>query len=249
MSRFHISLSFGALLLLLAAPGLAQQLMVDNFDYPAGEPLTDHGWIQIRGGTQATVADGGLDYAGYPLSGIGNAASLVTGNGGECKRTDGSVYVTFLVRPDDVTTESNDGILLYLGPEDSNIFGRRLTVYINEDGEGKVRFGVRKSSGIGFIGYDHSIGEVLLVVARYQFLPGDGDDTVSLWINPDLEQPEPEPDRVVATGDDAANIAQIVLSQLDAETPTAWVDGLHIGTSWGIAPAPPVIFVDGFEGG
>ncbi len=252
MCRYRLSVTAGVLFVVLAGPALAQTLMVDNFVYPAGDPLTDHGWTQIRSGTQVTVSNGGLEYPGYPLSGIGNAASLVTGNGGECKRafatqTGGSIYVTFLVRPDAVTTVSNDGILTYLGPEETTIFARHLTVWVNEDGEGNVRYGISKGGGIRFTGYDYSTGTVNLLVTRYQFLPGVGDDSISLWVNPDLEQPEPVPDEEISSGDDAASIAEIVLTQLDAETPTALVDGLHIGTAWGVTIPPSLIFSDGFE--
>jgi hypothetical protein len=252
MRRYRFSAIAGFLFVVLAGPAMAQALLVDNFDYPAGDPLTDHGWTQIRSGTQVTVSDGGLEYPGYPLSGIGNAASLVSGNGAECKRafatqSSGSVYVTFMVRPDEVTTVTNDGILTYLGPEDTTIFSRRLTVWVNKDDQGNVRYGISKAGGIRFTGYDYPLGVTTLLVIRYQFLPDVGDDSISLWINPDLEQPEPVPDEVIDSGDDASSIAEIVLTQLDAETPTAWVDGLHVGTAWGVSILPNLVFSDGFE--
>src|SRR2546423_593103 len=53
-------------------------LLVEDFNYTAGDLLTAHGWSAHSGaGTNAiAVVSPGLTYAGYPSSGIGNAASL-----------------------------------------------------------------------------------------------------------------------------------------------------------------------------
>jgi len=54
----------------------AQLLLVEDFDYTAGDILTDHGWVAHSGaGTEPmTVVSPGLLFPGQPGSGIGNAA-------------------------------------------------------------------------------------------------------------------------------------------------------------------------------
>ena len=51
---------------------------VEDFDFTAGELLTDNGWVAHSGaGTNPiTVTNPGLTYTSYPSSGIGNAALL-----------------------------------------------------------------------------------------------------------------------------------------------------------------------------
>ena len=62
-------------------------LLEENFDYPAGDFLTDHGWTQTGTTTTEpiTVTSPGLTYTGYP-SVVGNAA-LVDNNGQDVNKT------------------------------------------------------------------------------------------------------------------------------------------------------------------
>ncbi|UCE19684.1 MAG: dockerin type I repeat-containing protein [Gemmatimonadota bacterium] len=230
-----VSLLIGVFLL---HTGLWGQLFEENFDYLAGDALTDHGWTQIRSGTPITVSTPGLTYPGYSLSSIGNAASLVTGNGQEVKntfteQTNDSLYVSFLINVGEATT-ANDGIYFYLGPTDISIFSRRLTAYVRKDTSDNLAFGVAKNSGIGFTGFSYSMNTTHLIVMKYKFNPDTDDDEVSLWVDPLLSGSEPPPDRTISSGSDASELAEIVLSQLTASNtaPTAEVDGIRITTSW-----------------
>ena len=52
----------------------SQVLMDENFNYPAGDSLVQHGWVWNTGTTnQILVATPGLTYSGYINSGIGNS--------------------------------------------------------------------------------------------------------------------------------------------------------------------------------
>ena len=239
-----------ALAVAFAGPATAQALFLDDFEYPAGDLLTDHGWTLIRSGTDIVVSSGGLSHSVYPHSGAGNAADLVRDGLQEVKRTfgvqtAGALYAAFLVRPDTASETFNEGIFFYLGPTGTDIFNRFATVYVNEDGNGMARFGVSKSSGIQFTGYDYPLGQTHLIVVKYEFLPGDP-DPLSLWVNPDLELPEPPAGDVSTTNTtDALELAEVVLSQINGG-PTATIDGIYIGTAW---PRALHVFSDGFESG
>ncbi|MBK6878441.1 MAG: hypothetical protein IPG99_18910 [Ignavibacteria bacterium] len=58
----------------------AQQRLIENFDYTAGDSLGAHGWTSFSGGAtnRLLVTSPGLTYSGYPQSGIGNATTLTT---------------------------------------------------------------------------------------------------------------------------------------------------------------------------
>ena len=87
-------------------------MLVENFDYPAGDLLTNHGWLAHSGaGTQAvTVNNGGLSFPGFNLSGIGNAA-LVDNNGEDVNRTfnkyTAAIKWTYLGKKDAVQKEDS----------------------------------------------------------------------------------------------------------------------------------------------
>jgi len=92
------------------------QLLVEEFDYSAGELLTNHGWTAHSGsGTQpVTVNNGGLTFSGYASGGLGNSA-LLDNNGEDVHRTftsqsSGTVYAAFLVK---INTFTN-GYFLHL---------------------------------------------------------------------------------------------------------------------------------------
>ena len=78
------------------------QFFIENFDYPAGDSLTQHGWVAHSGTSNAIfVTSPGLTYTGYPGSGIGNAATLTTTGQDVNKQytplTTGAVYASIMV--------------------------------------------------------------------------------------------------------------------------------------------------------
>lgn len=81
----------------------APLLLDENFSYTAATLLTANGWAAPSGaGTNdIPVTAAGLSYSGYPSSGMGHAASMLT-SGEDVHRTytpqtSGSVYYAFMV--------------------------------------------------------------------------------------------------------------------------------------------------------
>ena len=233
----------------------AQLLFEENFDYAVGDSLTSHTWIAHSGGTTnaQTVVSPGLTYAGYPSSGIGNAASLTT-TGQDVNRqftdsvTSGTVYASFMAN---VTNAQAAGdYFFHLGPRTmGNIFMGRAFVKLAANGN--LAFGLSKSSTNApvFPIYGDSVysaGTTYLLVVKYQFNAGANDDTVSLFINPLISLVEPVPDLQHGTSvaNDPVSIGTVALRQGTASNaPNVKVDGIRISTSWtDIVPVELVSF-------
>jgi len=91
-------------LLFFSGKSSAQLLFVENFDYPAGDSITQHNWVGHSGSTNMVVVSPGLTYTNYPSSGIGNALKLDTVgiSGMDVNRnfnadSSGSVYASYMV--------------------------------------------------------------------------------------------------------------------------------------------------------
>jgi len=88
----------------------SQVLFTENFAYPAGDSIGAHGWMWNTGTVNTIfVTAPGLTYAGYPLSGIGNACRLRNNGNDAYKQTvsadsTGSLYLSFMVKVDSAKT-------------------------------------------------------------------------------------------------------------------------------------------------
>jgi len=92
------------ILLITAVYSYSQVNLVEEFNYPAGDTLTQHGWVNHSGtGSFIVLSSGSLSYPGYVSSNIGN---MVEVNGGSGSREDvtktftpdstaGAVYASF----------------------------------------------------------------------------------------------------------------------------------------------------------
>ncbi len=224
--------------LLFSSTLFCQTIFEENFEYTAGDTLSNNGWAQIRNGNPITVQQPGLEYSGYSLSGIGNAALINSAGGQEVKKTFASIsadslYLSFLINISQASTTTSGGLFLYLTPANGNIFSRRFTVFTKMNQDSNIAFGITKGGGIRYTGYNYQLNTTYLIVMKYKFNP-DGDDPISLWINPDLSLTEQTPDAITTNGTDLEEISEIILSQLTAsnEPPNAQIDGIKIKTNW-----------------
>ena len=232
------------LTILFTFTSYAQLLLEENFDYPAGDSLTSHGWAAHSGGTTnaQTVVAPGLSFVGYLSSGIGNAASLTT-TGQDVNRqfsdsvTSGTVYASFLAS---VTSAQAAGdYFFHLGPKTlSTVFMGR--VFVKLASNGNLCFGLSKTTTSATIPpvYTDSVyvtGITYLFIVKYQFNAGANDDELSLFINPSLEATEPSPVLVhdTSTTNDPLSIGTVALRQgSTSNAPNVIVDGIRISTVW-----------------
>jgi len=101
MKNSYLLILFSLLFLPLAATN--GQFFIENFDYPAGDSITQHGWVAHSSATTNPmfITSPGLTYPDYPSSGIGNAVTL-TVNGQDVNQqfttlTSGAIYASIMV--------------------------------------------------------------------------------------------------------------------------------------------------------
>jgi len=216
------------------------QLLVEDFDYPAGDTLTNHGWVAHSGGgtEPQTVVSPGLTFTGYPSSGIGNAA-LLDNNGEDINKvftpvTSGPVYMSFMVKIDAAAT----GYFIHYGTDPFSTANYRGRVWMEGSGSSlafKLSF---SSSDTTATPYDYAVGETYLMVVKYEIVTGTLNDTVSLFIfsstNP-ITTTEPSIPTIgpIANGTTSADIepGAVCLRQYNASQ-NITVDGIRVSTSW-----------------
>ncbi len=234
-----------ALFCLLTALSLAhaEVLLVENFDYTAGNALTACGWTAMYGGTSATAITNGLEFDGYAGCGIGNGA-LISGQDGNyqphkafTKQTSGSVYVAFMLQPYMVSKQSyffslRDAISI----STFNFVGR---IYLNE--QYQIGLSFYKSSDAAPV-FDTQVLDaetVYLVVLKYTMIDGNKNDRIDLYLLDAYTANEPTtPLLSITNTTSCADICpeNIVLRSADADD---WivVDGIRVATTWSEAVA------------
>ena len=240
------ALGFAAFLLITNAS--SAQLLVENFNYTAGDALTAHGWFAHSGaGTNPlTLVSGSLAYPGYPSSAIGNAVTMsrLGGEDVHCRfdsTASGSLYVSFLVNVASASANGDYFVHLAQSPIGGNTFSGR--VFAKDSGSGQLLFGVsfraNNTNGAQFTASTYSFGVTYLIVMKYTFGAIAGRDQAILWVNPNLSGTEPEPD--LASSDtvlaDPSNIALFALRQATStSSPALTIDGIRIGNNWSDVP-------------
>jgi hypothetical protein len=214
------------------------QILTEDFNYAAGQLLTNNGWTAHSGvGTNAiTVTAPGLTYAGHPGSGIGNAVTMTT-NGEDDNKTftsisSGNAYFSFLINVSAATATGDYCVGLL---QNATIFPYR--VYIKTDGASGFFFGVSKANGV--IVYETTSRSFLttyFIVGKYTFNTGTTtDDVLNLWVNPALGGAETAATipNVTGTSTDGTSISAVYLRQGGATlASTQQVDAFLAGTTW-----------------
>lgn len=227
------------------------QLLVEEFDYPAGSPLTQNGWSahSAAGSNPILVVAPGLEFRGYRSSAMGNAAQ-VDGGGEDVNRLfaeqfTGTLFVSLLVNVLSVPPLDNR-YFFHLGESvlDSH-FGR---IFAKDDTSGHIEFGVSKlGTGSVITQKDYSLNTTYLLVMKYEIIAGPENDRVSLFVfdaAPAIREPAQPNITAASEGSDPVGLARVALRQ-NPSTPnvTVKIDGIRIDTTWNItvpiAPAQP----------
>ncbi|MCK9423379.1 MAG: T9SS type A sorting domain-containing protein [Bacteroidales bacterium] len=232
-----------------------QLLLDENFDYPVGDLITEHGWI-AHSGTEncVSVTPSSITYSGYLSSGIGNEISLK--NTGEDDhivfqaQDTGAVYASFIVQI--ISARTAGDYFVHLG---RNTIGTTLRgkVFVKKDAEGHLAFGITHSSSnaaqVSYTPFSYSLNSTYLLVLKYVFVTGPGNDVVSLFINPVIGSPEPLPPITnTDLASDPADIGSFSLRQgAESSAPELKLDGIRIGLHWEdiLNPIPGQILVTG----
>lgn len=237
---------------ILTSPAIAQTgvLFTETFDYAAGTALTANGWTahSSAGTNPLLVGEFPLSYPGYAGSALGKSVTYSL-SGEDINRatgtvTSGSVYAALLVNVTSATLTGD--YFFHQGPEVlGTSFYNRL--FVKRDADNNLAFGIQKFSGAGtsqtYTGFNYDLGKTYLIVVKYEFKEGTGDDEVSIVVNP-VGPTEPTTwDAVNIIGTDAANMGVVALRQGSATNAAlVTVGGLRVGTSYSDivgSPLPP----------
>lgn len=231
----------------LAYNAFAQQRLIENFDYTAGDSLGAHGWTSFSGGAtnRLLVTSPGLSYAGYPQSGIGNATTLTTtGQDAYVPLTSpvdssnaSAVYAFFLVNVS--SAQIGEYFAAFLPSTSTTFYSGRIFA---KDNGGNLNFGVTKSFGTDtnnvamWSTNNYSYNTTYLLVLKFTFNPGPSNDAVSLFVfSSGLPATEPAPTvgPLVFTSGDANNIGRFAVRQgVVTRAPNLVLDGIRVSTAW-----------------
>lgn len=222
--------------------------LIENFDYTGGTSLVYNGWSAHSGAgsNPVMVTSPGLTYPSYLSSGIGNAAKI-HGSGEDVNRiftsqTSGSIYAAFMVKVDSAPTGWD--YFLHFGPQTiGTTYKGKL--FVKKIGSDSLSFGISKGNNappVDSTPFSYKLDSTYLLVLKYTFVEGTNDE-VKLWINPSVTGPEPLANLTVTDAtSDLNNCGSFALRQSSSSL-TATIDGIRIGTSWGIVSGnyPPTI--------
>lgn len=233
------------LLLTVRYSAQSQQLITENFDYTTDSALTSNNWIQITPAAtpQIKVANIGLTYSGYILSGIGKAARVDTA-GQDAYRdlfnsvTTGSIYTSMMINVSKVTN-AGDYFFAYLPQNSTSGYTGRL--YARAAGTGFYKLGITKGSSnsetIVFSNDSFPLNTTSLLVIKYQYNIGNTNDSIMVY-NFTSGFPTTEPSvatlaTIGGTTADATSLGRIALRQgTAANAPRLLVDGIRSATTW-----------------
>jgi len=240
MKKIMYSLFFLSCLFLLSSTSFPQLNFEENFDYPAGDTLTTHGWVNHSGtGLFIVLVPGSLSYPGYASSNIGNSVDLAGGSGSREDVTAAfnvdsvsNVYCSFLVSVDSIGATPDYFFHFREDPVAAILRGR---VFIRDNGAGGFNFGMSKGS-TSLIDWDttaRTLTETYLVVLKYEYVVGTGNDLIHLFVNPSLTAGEPAtPNATVPDTSGSDIIANAVSLRQGSQVYNVKLDGIRVANSW-----------------
>lgn len=245
----------------VASTAMADIVLTESFDRTPGnlsagawadntENTAD--WFNASGSAEIQVAEGNLSWEGY-AEGTGAMAKLSSSKV-NCARnfapiTSGKVYCSALINIAELKSTTYADYFLALSDgnpgSNPNLYARVYTK--NNQTDTAVQFYVLKSSETTATNPTETFydaGQTMLLVMEYEFVEGEMNDVVRLYINPTAEtttadveciqshQNASEKEDGANSKADAAQICNVVLRQ-GSYTPSALcIDELKVATSW-----------------
>ncbi len=216
-------------------------LLVEDFNYAAGDALTAHGWTAHSAATTnpILVTSPGLTFSGYVGSNIGLAAG-VNNTGQDINKSFGaqtavgSIYASFLVNvPSNTATGSY--FFHFYDPTASTAFRARTFI---KPVSGKMQVGFSFNASAAQDSLPNALlnfGQTYLFVVKYTIMDGALNDNVSLYVfaEGDNFATEPATPTLGPLTGTAADIVPtcVVLRQWDANQRIT-VDGFRVKTFW-----------------
>jgi len=214
-------------------------------------------WTHLGSSNYVKVAEGTLSYPGYQTSGFGNKAYLWSTGADDIRSlaskgvTSGKVYLSAIIHVDVVKANATPDYFLTLCDHANGYYlGRVYTKSVQENGSwAGFRLGVAKANdGDNYLRYTSEVFAPqtdMLVVIEYEFVAGEKNDIVRLYVNPTKETTSPTLECVqdTVTGGGVARGAHTqadagsyglfgVMLRQGTNTPKVYVDEIKVTTSW-----------------
>ena len=266
MKHFYLLRSGAKALCLLALVALATTtakaglIFQESFDRTIGtlnkgtsqdnmSTNTTDWWSYSGSSSYISVVEGSLSYADYVTTAIGNKVELKSGSGADDLRqfssiTSGKVYAAAIINVDSLKNSSTTDYFFCLGDATASKMYARLQ-YVKSDAGFKLGISKNNESGIGYSGTVYNTKTNYLVVIEYQFVDGDKNDTVRLYVNPTKDTKTATAECVqvknntsgsntmgAANKDDASKIASVNLRQGTNTPGRVYVDEIKVATAW-----------------
>ena len=214
----------------------------DNFNYTNGAILTDNGWTaHSSAGTNAISVgtNNGLTFQDYGPVSSTNAVILQALASSEdvhktfAQQTSGKIYAAFLVKVNSVNTTGD--YFAHFGP---NPIGTefRGRVFAKRDASNKLAFGVCVSSSPTYTGFNYDLGTTYLLLLKYEFISGSGNDKVYLHVFTNGSSLNPEPGtytiNTAVSETDATGIGSFAFRQGGTSSPNATIDALRVSNKY-----------------
>lgn len=229
-------------ILLMSSANSFPQLTDENFDYPAGDSLQQHGWVTI--GTvfnnRMTVVSPGLSFPVYVNSGIGNAVTIDTNGQDVYKdfsspKVSGNIFASFLVNVKTAKAAGDYFVSLLSSTSTTSLAAR---VYA-KDSLGNIAFGLAKTTEtVQYSPFVYSKDSTYLMILKYSINAGSANDSVCLFVyNSSQNVPSSEPLPSIGpkggSGADLTDAGRFALRQgTSSSSPRVTVDGIFVTTSW-----------------
>lgn len=238
MKQLYLTLLF---CLLLPTLMRAEVLAIEDFNYPLGDDLTQHGWFTSWGAASGITVTNGLEMAGFAGCGVGGAAVIdVISSSAQPhlpfrQHQAGDLYVSFLLQP---TINQKSGYFFCLRDSllSGNTFNYNARVFLSEDYRLGLTFADNQKAV--YSTYLLNPQKVYQLVLKYSVVPGNNNDSVSLYVFLN-GTPRPNQEALatpILSGIQDANKtditpAHVVLRGYDANN---WlvIDGIRVATTW-----------------
>ncbi len=241
-------LSLALVILLISSANSFPQLIDENFDYPAGDSLQQHGWVTV--GTVFTnrmsVTSPGLSFPVYVNSGIGNAVTVDTNGQDVYKdftspKISGDIYASFVVKVKTAKAAGDYFVSLLSSTSTTSLAGR---VYA-KDSLGNIAFGLAKTTeAVQYTPAVYFKDSTYLLILKYSINAGSANDSVSLFVftssqNIPSSEPLPSIGPKGGSGADLTDAGRFLLRQgTSSSSPRVITDGIFVTTSWDNSALP-----------
>ena len=215
-------------------------------------------WTYSGSGNYIQVAEGSLSYEGYQSTGLGNKAYLWSTGADDLRSfahkpvKSGKAYLAAIINIATLKASATPDYFIHLGDHVNSYYNGLLYTKSVKEGDNWIGFkmGIAKTSqeSANFLQYTEDIYEPnkdYLVVIEYEFVPGEKNDTVRLYVNPTKDTKEPtivcKQDTVNGAGSqygakakpDAGNSGVFgVFLRQGLNTPKVYVDEIKVATAW-----------------